>query len=115
MVKLTPKKRNKYRSQKKNKLCKICYSKKRYSSSSLSRHIKTVHGESYKCEFRQKTHSEKYSHIICMEKEKYLLGIFIEGYRDNNIISGTLPNFNTIKNLSFIFEDNGNSLICPKN
>ena len=41
-----------------------------------------------------------------MEKEKYLLGIFIEGYRDNNIISGTLPKFKSIKNLSFVFADN---------
>ena len=49
-----------------------------------------------------------------MEKELYLLRVFIEGYRDNNIISDTLPNFNNIKNLSFIFEYNGNSLICPK-
>lgn len=105
----------KYKSQKRNKLCKFCHShQKRYSSSSLSRHIKIVHGQGYQCDFCLKKYSEKRAHQICLEKEKYLLGIFIDGFRFDKKKLNLASNTSNFKNLSFIFDDNKDNLLCPK-
>ena len=105
----------KYKSQKRNKICKLCSSHtKRYTSSSLSRHINTVHGEGYICDFCHKKYSEKRAHQICLEKEKFFLGIFLDGSRKNNKQSNSISKSQTLKSLSFIFEDNKNYLLCPK-
>ena len=86
---------------------------KNYSSSSLSRHTKIVLSAGYQCNFCLKKYSEKKAHQICFEKEKFLLGIFIEGYINNKNKTSLLSNSNNFKNLSFIFDDNKDNLLCP--
>ena len=64
--------------------------------------------------FCLKKYSEKRAHQICFEKEKFLFGIFIEGYRNNKNKTSLISNSNNFKNLSFIFDDNKDNLLCPK-
>ena len=115
MVKNQRKQQKKYPSQKRNKACKICKDKsKRYSSSSLGRHIRTMHGQKYTCPYCGEKYREKNNHRFCISREKYLLKFFIDSIKnniDNNPIS--IP---TIKNSNlscFLVEDN-EIFICPK-
>ena len=67
MFKIPPKKANKFPSQKRNKICKLCKNNpKRYSSSSLGRHIRTMHGQKYECPFCLKLYREKNNHRACL-------------------------------------------------
>ena len=73
MVKKCPK-QNKFPSQKRNKCCKLCKNKERkYSSSSLGRHIRTKHGQKYQCTFCLKKYTDKNNHKNCFIQEKYFL------------------------------------------
>lgn len=81
---------------------------KSYSSSSLGRHIRTIHGQKYQCPYCLKNHK------TCIFKEKYILKIFIDNLK--KIISSyslTIPLHKPI-NVPSIFIERTNYYICPK-
>ena len=105
----------KYPSQKRNKICKLCKNKnKKYSSSSLGRHIRTMHGQKYQCPYCLKKYREKNNHRTCFLKERYLLKLFIDTFQNN---LNTTFNTNSIikdSNLSYFFIEDNHTLQCPK-
>ena len=115
MVKISSKKTPKFPSQKRNKICKLCKNNlQRYSSSSLGRHIRTMHVQKNKCSFCLKLYREKNNHRASLIKEKYFIKIFIDEL-DNNP-SKKVPEYpsNISNNLSNIFSDTQNALLYKK-
>lgn len=95
----------KVKSSKKKRICPICKNPhKTYNSSSLGRHLKTVHGPKWECPFFLHKFTDKNSQKICFQKEKKLLQSFISNFIYNqsnkyfNICSYTV-------NLSYLFNE----------
>ena len=96
---------NKNKSRLRIKICPICKpNNKRYSSSSLGRHIRTVHGTKWQCSYCHTFYADKNSHKYCFEKEKHLLLNFIEGFTESINTSFQKELHPSKLNLSFIFE-----------
>ena len=99
------KKITKHNSRLRIKICPICkLNSKRYSSSSLGRHIRTVHGNKWQCSYCHTFYADKNSHKYCFEKEKHLLLNFIEGFTETINSSNKYELHPSNLNLSFIFE-----------
>ena len=114
MVKINLNKK-KFPSQKRNKSCRLCKNNNRkYSSSSLGRHIRTKHGQKYQCNFCLKKFTDKNNHKICFIQEKFFLKNFIEDIQGKTIhnVFPSITNFPP--QLSNIFIDNDSTLLCPK-
>jgi serine/threonine protein kinase len=114
MVKLLPRKEQKSRI--KDKLCPYCsmFTKKYYNSSSLGRHLRTVHGPKYHCQFCDRKYTDKNSHKFCLEKEKYFLQSFI--FNLNKPINNESLTDRLFLSSSFfaMFDDFKTCLVCRK-
>jgi len=108
---------NKPKSRLKNKKCPIqgcIYQNRTYTSSSLGRHIRTVHGNKYQCPYCFNKYTEKKSHKICLIKEKYFIQIFVNNNNSNADISKLPFDKSFDYNFLSIFEENKTNFLCPK-
>ena len=88
-----------------NKKCPKCKrNNHRYTSSSLGRHLRTVHGSKWICNYCNKKYADKNSHKICFDKEKNILLNFMESYRAEKIQEANNELHPSKLNLSFLFE-----------
>jgi len=88
-----------------NKKCPKCKrNNHRYTSSSLGRHLKTVHGSKWICSYYNQRYADKNSHKICFEKEKNILLNFLEHYSLEKIEEESNDLHPSKLNLSFLFE-----------
>ena len=98
-----------------NKKCPKCKrNERRYTSSSLGRHLKTVHGAKWVCSYCNKKYTDKNSHKICFEKEKHILLNFMESYKDEKIQEANSELHPSKLNLSFLFDRKGEIYYSPK-
>ena len=106
-------KQEKPKIKKTSKTCPICKNNGRtYSSSAFGRHIRTVHGPKWTCNFCFQQYCDKNSHKICFEKEKYLLASFIINLAPQKLSTPKISPESL--NYSFIFEDYNNFYYSSK-
>ena len=98
-----------------DRFCPICkHNKNKYNSSSLGRHLRTVHGTKFQCEYREKKHSDKNSHKFCLEKEKHYLQLFIFYLNKPNTAELSKAPKLYSSNFFALFDDFKTCLLCKK-
>ena len=108
-------KNKKPKSKLRNKICPICkLNDKKYSSSSLGRHIRTVHGNKWECSYCHTLYADKNSHKLCFQKEKFLLLNFIEGF-NKSVVENDKKNFIHLNSIFLLFLNKKMMFIILKN